>query len=829
MHIFVSLLRFLGWSVLLAVASILLIGSGFFLALAPSLPDVEQLRDIQLQTPMRIYTRDEKLIAEFGEQRRTPVSIEQVPQQLINAFLAAEDARFYEHPGVDIKGLTRAAVELVTTGSIQSGGSTITMQVAKNYFLSQERTFSRKFNEILLAFKIEQEMTKNEILALYFNKIYLGNRAYGIEAAANVYYGVSLKDLNLAQMAMIAGLPKAPSRYNPLASPERAVIRRNWILDRMLELDMVTPSEHDEATQAPASARYFTTQLETDAPYVAEMARIEALDRLGAEAYTKGYRLYLTIDATLQDAADLAMKQGLIRYSKRHGYRGATAYYNTPYPKSKEDIVARLAKTPSNRVISPAWIISVDDMNKVATALLSSGSEVSIPFDSMVWANRFQSPNAQGSRPQKVSDVLAQGDIVYVEAQDTTTAFMSQKPVVQGALVSLDVKSGGILALTGGFDFYMSKFNRAAQAKRQPGSNFKPFVYLAGLEKGLTAASIFNDAPVVFEDASLESAWRPENSSGEFYGPTRLREALYMSRNLVSIRLLQRLGIHETITFLDQAGFPKSELPPNLSLALGTGTFTPLEIARGYATLANQGTRVYPYLVQRITDHEGKPLYLYSAKARKLVEASQCEDCSPDTKDQATASLSFNTNLEGGDDEGARFQAELDKIEIHNDTIADPRNVFILTDMLKDVIRRGTATDARKLGRSDIAGKTGTTNDQVDAWFSGYSPDIATSVWVGYDQPETLGHREYGSRAALPIWMDYMTVALKNHPDLPAIRPEGIASVKIDPETGERAAPDNPNAIFELFLEENVPEASDEIYYPEDHSGGTLLSPDTIF
>jgi penicillin-binding protein 1A len=675
MHIFVSVLRFSGWLTIIVAASIVLLGSAFFLALAPTLPDVEQLRDIQLQTPLRIFTRDEKLIAEFGEQRRKPVAIDNVPEIMVNAFLAAEDSRFYEHPGVDIKGLSRAVVELVTTGSIQSGGSTITMQVAKNYFLSQEKTFSRKFNEILLAFKIEQEMSKNEILELYFNKIYLGNRAYGIEAAANVYYGKTLVELNLAQTAMIAGLPKAPSRYNPLASPARALLRRNWILDRMRELQMIDEAEHTAAVNAPVSAKYYGTQPEVDAPFLAEMARLEILELLGPEAYTGGYRAYLTANSVLQNAADSSLKEGLIRYSKRHGYRGPVATLaGEDTEEFRAAVLSRLSNTPSNSKLTAAWIFAVNDAEKVAHALMSNGTETEIPFSSMLWANRYHNPDTQGSRPEKVSDVLSPGDIVYVELKDGI-AHLSQKPVVQGALVSLNAKTGDILALVGGFDFYMSKFNRATQAKRQPGSNFKPFIYLAGLEDGLTAASLFNDAPVVFDDAGLESAWRPENSSGQFYGPTRLREALYLSRNLVSIRLLQRLGIDKAITFLDNAGFSRNQLPRSLSLALGTGTFTPMEIARGYAILANGGSRVYPHILDRVTDHEGRVLYRYSHTEHKhLAPSEDCQECTATMLEQQHLEQQSTSETEvlAGKSQAINGSQEANP----NDRIADPRTVI---------------------------------------------------------------------------------------------------------------------------------------------------------
>lgn len=817
MFIFVRLLRFAMWSGALALSGACLVASAFYLVLGPNLPNVEQLRDVQLQIPLRLFSSDGKLIGEFGEQRRTPVSIEDVPEDLVQAFLAAEDSRFYEHSGVDIKGLSRATVELISTGSIQSGGSTITMQVAKNYFLSQERTFSRKFNEILLALKIENELTKPEILELYFNKIYLGNRAYGIEAAANVYYGKSLSELTLAQKAMIAGLPKAPSRYNPLASPVRATIRRNWILQRMHDLDMISESALESARGAPVSADYFRTQPDVEAPYVAEMARVQALALLGPTAYTGGYRATLTVDSKLQSASDQAVRKGLIAYSKRHGYRGPIGHMTIPDPLAfSEEAAQTLSAIPNNAHISPAWVTAIDDEAGSAKAYLADGTEIALPFDSMTWANRFESSNRQGPSPEKVSDVLSSGDIVYVEPLQEDGFGLAQKPAAQSALVALAPEDGAILALTGGFDFYMSKFNRANQARRQPGSNFKPFVYLAGLEQGVTAASVFNDAPVVFDDDELETAWRPENSSGRFYGPTRLRKALYLSRNLVSIRLLRRLGIRETISFLDNFGFDRKRLPMDLSLALGSATFTPMEIARGYAILANGGHPVTPYIIREIRDSEGATVY-----------PAQPQGVTGEIAGTEASGRQGSTGEETSGD-----SPEEPSITKEPQPLADPRNIYILTDMLKDVVRRGTATDARSLNRSDLAGKTGTTNDQVDAWFSGYNNRIATSVWVGFDQPQTLGRREYGSRAALPIWIDFMGTALKGKPQEPTPRPDGIVSVRIDPETGERALPGQPDAIFELFTVETTPAERDsgsESDSVSEDPGSDIFMPESLF
>ncbi|OZG71433.1 peptidase [Hahella sp. CCB-MM4] len=784
MRNFVRLLRFFCWSFVVGIAGGLLVATSFYLVLSPHLPEVEQLRTVQLQTPLRIYTRDQRLVAEFGEKRRSPINIQDAPKNLLNAFMAAEDSRFYEHGGVDIKGLVRASVQLVSTGSIQSGGSTITMQVAKNFFLSQERTFSRKFNEILLALKIEQELEKDEILELYLNKIYLGNRAYGVEAAANVYYGKSIRELTLAESAMIAGLPKAPSRYNPLASPDRALIRRNWILDRMLELNMISQNDHQFAKSTPITANYHGTQPEVEAPYIAEMARQEIVDSYGVDAYTDGLQVVLTIDSKLQNTADAALKKGILDYSRRHGYKGPVARPGEAALEDMETTLKQLEDLPSAKGLYPGVVSKIEDKSLFVTT--KDNNIVEIQWEGLRWSNPFYDVNSQGQRPKNASEVAELGDIVYISLDDEGYK-MAQMPDVQGALVSLTPEDGAILALVGGFDFYLSKFNRATQARRQPGSNFKPFVYLSALENGATASTIINDAPVVFEDSQLEASWRPQNSSGKFYGPTRLRRALYLSRNLVSIRLVQKIGINNIVNGVEQVGFDSRRIPKDLSIALGSAAFTPLEIASGYAALANGGHRVKPYLISKIIDHEGQVVFSADPEIA-------CRDCMQ-TASASTTNQDEPTPL----DDAATQQPKIAPL------IADPRSVYILNSILQDVIRQGTGTKARVLGRNDLSGKTGTTNDQVDAWFSGYNGNIETTVWVGFDQPDTLGRREYGSRAALPIWIDYMRTALEDMPEAPMKQPPGIVTVKIDPDTGERATPGQENAIFEIFTEESAP------------------------
>lgn len=787
--------RLLAWLFLTGLSVAIIVTSGFYLYLRPGLPPVEQLLDIQLQTPLRVYSQDSKLIAEFGEKRRAPITIEQIPTIQLQAFLAAEDARFYEHFGVDIKGLTRAAIELVSTGSIQSGGSTITMQVAKNYFLSRERTFIRKFNEILLALQIERELDKNRILELYLNKIYLGNRAYGIAAASQVYYNKPVAELSLAQMAMLAGLPKAPSAFNPLANPERAKIRRNWILGRMRDLNFITGDAHDLAVAAPLTANYNATDVEVDADYVAEMARSEIVRRFGDNAYTDGYTVTLTVESKKQQTATTALRNGLEAYDRRHGFRGPIGQIDadTLAEQPPEDLILNY---PTVAALLPALVTKVDDEAGVTDVHVRKVGPARMPFDTMTWARRYKTEDLQGPEPEKASDVLSVGDVVYVRLDDSSTdsedakplptVSLAQVPRAEGALISLDSRTGAIEALAGGYSFRQSKYNRAIQAKRQPGSTFKPFLYLTALENGLTPATIYNDAPIVFDDSELETAWRPQNSSGQFYGPTRLREALYRSRNIVSIRLLRDVGIQTTLDYLKQLRIPVANMPDDLSLSLGSGQLTPMQLARGLAVIANGGYDVQPYLIERIQDINGETVY-------QAPETLLCEqDC-----DQLTTETDTEREEPRTEDNPQPEPRVMRRL-------ADERSVYILHSMMRDVIRMGTGRRAQALGRNDLAGKTGTTNEQKDTWFAGFNHDIATTTWVGFDQPAPLGRREFGASTALPIWIDYMRVALDGAPPATMPRPNGIVNIRINPETGRRARPGE-DGIFEVFKEEEAP------------------------
>ncbi len=776
-------LKFLIWSCFAVFCALLLSISGAFLYLSPNLPSVDSLRSIQLQIPLRVYSADDKLIAEFGEMRRSPIRFDDIPQAFIHALLAAEDDNFANHYGVDITGLMRAATQLLKSGQIQTGGSTITMQVAKNYFLTSERSFSRKINEILLALQIERELSKNEILELYVNKIYLGNRAYGIEAAAQVYYGKPISELSVAQLAMIAGLPKAPSAFNPLVNPARSKERRDWILGRMYRLGSLDESSYRQALAEPETARYHGATPELDASYIAEMARAEMVGRFGSAAYTDGFRVYTTVSSERQIAANNALNSGLIEYDQRHGYRGPEANLANA---SRDTWLQELAKYRSLSGLQPAAVTQVETSGILV--ITRDGQEHTVSWDSMKWARPYLGINSMGPRPQRPADVVKVGDVVRIRWQDEAAVF-SQVPQAQAALVSLDPEDGSIEALAGGFSFGQSNYNRAIQAKRQPGSSFKPFIYSAALDAGYTAASLVNDSPIVFVEQGMDRIWRPKNDNNTFLGPIRMREALYKSRNLVSIRLLQTMGVDYTINYITRFGFNAQNLPRNLSLALGTATLTPMEIATGWTTFANGGYKIEPYLIQRIEDREGNLLF-EANPARVPPRETQ-------TADIEVHPVQSNPDIADGEQTPATPHFA--------EQVLDERTAYIMTSMLQDVIKRGTGRRALAMGRDDIAGKTGTTNDSIDSWFSGYNADLVTTVWAGFDQPQSLGRNEYGGTVALPIWMNYMGAVLKDMPEHPPPEPDGLLKLRIDPVSGRAATPSTPDAYFEVFKSEDSP------------------------
>lgn len=805
------LLKFVWWFCVTVFCGLLLSFSGAYLYLAPNLPSVDSLRSIQLQIPLRVYSNDAKLIAEFGEMRRSPIRFADIPPDFINALLSAEDDNFAHHYGVDLSSLMRAATQILKSGQIQTGGSTITMQVAKNYFLTSERSFSRKINEILLALQIERELSKDEILELYVNKIYLGNRAYGIEAAAQVYYGKSIRDLSLGQMAMIAGLPKAPSRFNPLVNPERSKERRDWILGRMYRLGKIDEARYQAALNEPIDASYHVPSPEISAPYVAEMARAEMVGRYGSDAYTEGFHVTTTVPSQLQEAANRSVQQGLINYDQRHGYRGP----ETRLPgMTHETWRKELAKQKSIGGLEPVIVTQVEKSGILV--LTRSGKEEAVAWESMKWARPFLNTNSLGPRPQQPADVVQIGDLVRVRRQDDGSLAFSQVPAAQSALVSLDPRNGAILSLVGGFSFEQSNYNRATQAKRQPGSSFKPFIYAAALDRGYTAATLVNDAPIVFHEAGMEEAWRPKNDNNTFLGPIRLREALYKSRNLVSIRLLQAIGIDYTLNYITKFGLNRQDLPRNLSLALGTANLTPLEIASGWSAFANGGYKIQPYLIERIDSRFGQPLYV--ANPPTVPDAGAANSQAAQEPESEPVAETLKTLVSTNPEQPQPVEAE---------RILDARTSYIMTSMLQDVIKRGTGRRALALGRSDLAGKTGTTNESKDSWFTGYNADYITTVWVGFDQPESLGRHEFGGTVALPIWMEYMGTVLKDKPPHLPAEPEGLLTLRVDPLSGRAAPPGTPNAYFELFKSEDSPPPMSELD-PGSHIPGSPLPADDV-
>ena len=800
----IKLLKLAIWGGILGLLIALAGAAAAYYYLTPTLPDTENLKNVQLQVPLRVYSADDKLIAEFGEKRRIPLQYNQVPEKMIQAFLAAEDDRFFIHPGVDYQGILRAAVQLALTGERRQGGSTITMQVARNFYLSSEKTFTRKINEILLALKIEKDLTKEEILELYLNKIYLGHRAYGVGAAAQVYYGKTIDELNLAQIAMIAGLPKAPSRYNPVTDPERALQRRNYVLGRMAELKFISQSDLEQTRQEPVTASIHSSQAELDAPYIAEMVRSEMIDRYGEGAYNDGYTVYTTIDSRLQTAANSAVRRALQEYDLRHGYRGPEQTLDLT-SNSQETLIRLLKDTPTYGDLIPGIVLDLDE--KSASVLLADNQTITLDWNGISWAAPYISENHKGNAPKTSQDVLKPGDLIRLlpqQVKETSSWRLAQIPKAAGALVSIEPDDGAISALVGGYDFFLSKFNRVTQAKRQPGSGFKAIIYSAALEAGFTPASLINDAPVVFNDPSLEGAWRPENYSGKFFGPTRLRYALTKSRNLVSIRLLRDMGIQHALNHAARFGFNPDELPHNLSLALGSASVTPLQMGSAYSILANGGYKIEPYFITRILDHQNQEIY----KANPLVV---CEECPEETPIQTEEVLSDSSLVES---EPQSSQQRIAPRAI------SPQNHYLMNSMMRDVITAGTATKAKSLGRNDLAGKTGTTNDQRDAWFNGFNRSLVAIAWVGFDSSKPLGRGEVGGRAALPAWIYFMEEALKGVEEKPLKMPPGIVTIKIDPTTGKRAYAGQPDAIFEVFRTENTPGDSSS-------SGGTIAGPGT--
>jgi penicillin-binding protein 1A len=845
---------------------------GAYYYVAPGLPPAETIREIPLQIPLRIFSRDGRLIEEVGERRRILVTYDELPNYVVNAFVSAEDRRFFEHPGVDYQGIMRAIFMLLRSGEISGGGSTITQQLARDYFLTREQLFTRKLREAFLAYKIEQEFSKQEIMALFLNKMFFGQRAYGVAAAAQVYFGKNLIDINVAEAATLAGLLPAPSQYNPVRSPANALMRRSYVLGRMNDLGYIDAGAFEEATHFPMQSKLHGTANELSAPYVAEMVRREMLERYGQATYAAGYKVVTTLDSRLQEAANYALRNGLLEFTRRRGYKGPlatadvdTAILELPFAEWPDELRASLQNYGSPGGLSVAIVTELHADNS-AQVMLPDGTPERLEWFGIKWAKPFIDRETTGPAPETVADVLTVGDIVYVMPITIGGYALAQLPEAQSAVVSLDPLDGAITSLAGGFDFSLSRFNRVTQASRQPGSSFKPFIYSAALEQGNTPATILLDAPVVINSSELEAVWRPVNYSGRFYGEQRLREAMVRSMNLASVRLLlQNTGIGNAVRHLRPFGFTETALIRNGSLALGGGGASPLDMAQAYSTFANGGYAVKPYVIDSISGPDDEILY----RADPVVV---CRSCEPGEEEDGPSVLLDDAQLSpratGGDpayaanpegypgdtlanrelaDSGmpaagvmvdgelvydaaadGDFQLSLEQIAEVGDTyqpdatlapelftdvnlaerIITEQNAFLIQDIMRDVIRRGTGRRARQLGRSDLSGKTGTSNDRRDAWFGGYNSDLTAVVWVGYDDDLPLGPGEEGSRTALPIWIEFMRVALKGVREHAMPMPEGIVTVRISRSTGCPARASDPfeDVMFEVFREDHVPE-----------------------
>ena len=831
---------------LLGVGSIGAIGAisgvvGAYYYVQPSLQSAETIRDIPLEVPLRIFSRDGYLISEIGERKRIPVTYEDIPQHVVQAFIAAEDRRFFEHPGIDYRGFLRAVARLISTGNAAGGGgSTLTQQLARDYFLTREQTLKRKLTEAFLAWKIEQEFTKEQIMALFLNKMFFGQRAYGVAASAQVFFDKGLGELNIAEAATLAGVLPAPSRYNPVSNADNATVRRGYVLARMLDLDFIDQAEYDDAMRYPMESRLHGAAIELNAPYVAEMVRSQMLDRYGEESYTAGFQVVTSLDSRLQQAANYSLRNGLLEFTRRRGYRGPLKQFELtedmlllPTDEWPPEILEPLSRYAPGG-LSLALVTAVSENNE-ATILFRDGSQAVLPWAGIRWANPFIDRETFGPAPETAAEVLARGDIIYVMPTANDSWALAQVPKAQSAVVSIDPYDGAVTALTGGFDYTTSKFNRARQAYRQPGSAFKPFIYSAALEHGNTAATVVLDAPVVISSSELEAIWRPINYSGRFYGPTRMREALVRSMNLVSVRLLLfETGIGNAVRHLEKFGFSDATLIRNGSLALGGGQASPLDMAQGYAMLANGGHAVKPYVIDSIFGPAGEPLF-------RADPAVVCDECVPDEPDQiheivplrGEEPLDPEILLEQMADVVLSYRPDatdapelFEGINLAPQAIT-PQNAFLIQDMMRDVVRRGTGVRARReLGRSDLSGKTGTSNDRRDAWFGGFNADLTAVVWVGYDDDLPLGPREEGSRTALPIWIEFVRIALRNAPEHQMPMPEGIVSVRIDRETGCPARAGQSNVSFEVFREGHVPDCArlEEIADPFNNAAG--IDPD---
>ncbi|PFG55151.1 penicillin-binding protein 1A [Vibrio sp. ES.051] len=807
---------------------------GFYQYVKPELPDVATLKDVELQTPMQVFSQDGKLIAQFGEKRRIPVTYDEIPQDLIHALIATEDSRFYEHPGIDPIGITRAAVVVALSGSAKQGASTITQQLARNFFLSNEKKIMRKIKEIFIALHIEQLLSKQEIMELYVNKIFLGYRSYGFGAAAQVYFGKSLGELTLSELATLAGMPKAPSTMNPIYSLERATKRRNVVLMRMLDEKYITQKQYEETRNEPIVASYHRAEIELSAPYVAELARSWAVKEYGEEkAYTSGLSIYMTVDAKLQDAANTAVVNNLLAYDERHGYRGAEkVLWKEEGPAwNFEEIENHLKRQPTYGDLYPAVVTKVE--GKTAKVWVKNNEEQTIAWTGMNWARKYLTENRQGSIPTSAQEILASGQQIWVRQLNDTDEDgntldrwkLSQVPTANTAFVAMNPENGAILSLVGGFNFVHSKFNRATMSVRQVGSSIKPFIYSAAIDKGLTLATLINDAPINKWDSGSGSAWRPKNSPPTYGGPTRLRLGLAQSKNVMAVRTLREVGLDETRQYLTRFGFDINQVPRSETIALGAGSLTPMKVAQGYSVFANGGYYVEPFYIKRIEDAFGKLLFKANPK-------SVCDKNCPQINEQPEDRF-----VDEFGEQDVMIDSLVTDNALENDTpqyapqVISEQNAFLLREMMNSNIwgggdwREGTGWNgtgwrAQKLGRRDIGGKTGTTNDSKDAWYNGYGPGVVAISWVGFDDhSRALGRTtvnpnlgkgqisgaESGAKTAEPAWIDFMRVALDDIPEQGKNIPDNIIRVRIDRSSGMLTRKVDGTSMFEYFVKGTEP------------------------
>lgn len=813
-------MKFIKRLLILALICILLgVGTifGFYMYVKPELPDVATLKDVKLQTPMQVYSADGKLISQFGEKRRIPVTYEEIPQDLIDALIATEDSRFYDHPGIDPIGITRAAVVVALSGSAKQGASTITQQLARNFFLSNEKKIMRKIKEIFIAIHIEQLLSKQEIMTLYVNKIFLGYRSYGFGAAAQVYFGKNLQDLTLSEIATLAGMPKAPSTMNPIYSLERATNRRNVVLKRMLDEGYITRSEYEQAKAEPIVARYHGAEIELNAPYIAEMARAWAVEHYGEDVYESGIKVYTTVDSQLQVAAEKAAINNLLGYDERHGYRGAVAtlWKDGAEPWDAAKIKKHLDSQPTYGELKPAVVTKVDA--KTAEVELQDGQIATLPWDGMKWARRYKTDTRQGPAPKQAADILVAGEQIWVRKVDEAW-HLSQVPDANTAMVAMSPENGAIKALVGGFNFIHSKFNRATQSVRQVGSSIKPFIYSAALDQGMTLATLVNDAPINKWDSSQGTAWRPKNSPPTYSGPTRARIGLAQSKNVMAVRVLRRVGLDETIDFLTRFGFKNDELPRSETLALGAGSLTPMEMAQGFSVFANGGYYLKPYYIGKVENPFGEALY--TAHPQTICR-SDCDNSSKLHSDN----LKEEENL-------LDQTADMENEPEFAPQVISAQNAFLVREMMEANIwgggdwRQGTGWNGtgwraqKPLNRRDIGGKTGTTNDSKDTWYSGFAPGLVATVWVGFDDhsrelgrtsynanldKEQVSGAEAGAKTAQPAWIDFMVDAMVDVPEQRKDVPADIVKVRIDRATGLLTRKDDASSMFEYFVKGTEP------------------------